>query len=100
MHEDWLHAFNENRQLGADLDVTAVGALFGHLFPGSKWSDLPQGRPLPPTIEVALMKCFARSKIQRPRQLRSIVKKTKYRRRLETYAAAVGTSVTEVSNFA
>jgi len=100
LHKQWFEALGLGKRFGDDLDITGVSALFEHLYPGSTWSNLPRGRPLLPSIEISLMKCLGRAGISTPRELRRIAQKKQFRRRLQMYASAVGTSPTSVSNFA
>lgn len=99
-HQEWYSAFQSGRRLAERYDIAGVGAFFEHLFPGSRWSILPNGRPLPPAIEIALMNCLRRAGISTARDLRIVVRKSKYRRRLQTYASSIGTSPNDVANFA
>jgi ppGpp synthetase/RelA/SpoT-type nucleotidyltranferase len=99
-HAQWLSAFESGKRFGEQLDITGVSALFEHLYPGSKWSDMSLGRPLQPTIEVALMKCLKKADITTARDLRKIASTSRFYDRLRTLASAVGTSPIEVANFA
>jgi len=99
-HEEWASAFQSGRRMAERCDIAGVGALFEHLFPGSVWSNQPRGRPLLPAIEIALMNCLRRAGITTATHLRTIVQKSGYRRRLQTYASSIGTSPNAVGNFA
>lgn len=99
-HKEWYSAFQLGKRTAERYDIAGVGAFFEHLFPGSVWSDLPRGRPLLPAIEIALMNCLRRAGITTARDLRMIVQKSGYRRRLQTYASSIGTSPNAVANFA
>jgi ppGpp synthetase/RelA/SpoT-type nucleotidyltranferase len=99
-HKEWLDAFTARKRLGDQLDITAVTAILEYLFPGSLWTELPDGRRQLPAVEIALLKCLRKAGIETPRQVERIVSRQKYRNRLATYAAGIGTSATAVSNFA
>ena len=98
-HKEWLDAFNLRRRLGDKLDITALSAMFEYLFPGSRWTELPDGRPQLPAVEIALLKCLRKAGVETPRRLEIVATRRSFRTRLETYASGIGTSPTAVSNF-
>jgi hypothetical protein len=99
-HREWLDSFKLRKRLGDKLDITAVSAIFEYLFPGSRWTPLPDGRPQLPAVEIALLKCLRKVGVETPRRVEAITARRSYRTRLATYASGIGTSTTAVSNFA
>jgi len=99
-HKEWLEAFNARRRLGDKLDITAVTAMLEYLFPGSRWTEFPDGRPQLPAVEIALMKCLRKAGVETPRRVEAIASRKRYRKRIATYAAGIGSSPIAVSNFA
>ena len=97
-HKEWYSAFQSGKRMGELFDIAGVSACLEHLFPNSAWSDLPRGRPLPPTMEIALMSCLRKAGIATARDLRSIVQKSGYHRRLQNFASSLGTSPSDVPN--
>ena len=75
-------------------------AIFEYLFHGSRWTELPDGRPQLPAVEIALVKCLRKAGVETPRRVETVTARKSYRRRLATYASGIGTSPTAVSNFA
>jgi ppGpp synthetase/RelA/SpoT-type nucleotidyltranferase len=99
-HREWLDSFKLRKRLADKLDITAVSAIFEYLFSGSCWTGLPDGRPQLPAVEIALVKCLRRAGVETPRRVETVVARKSYQTRLATYASAIGTSPSAVSNFA
>lgn len=99
-HGEWLSAFRSGKRMAERFDIAGVGAIFAHLFPNSQWSDSSPVRPLPSSIEIALLGCLRKAGLATARDVRSVVQQKRFRRRLETYASLVGMSPNEVPNFA